>query len=302
MTHIVYLIANPELAPLEAPLVQELARALGASPRWLAEAEACELVVAASDRRELLARARAVVGDARIDVCVVSVARRPKRLLISDMDSTIITTECIDELADLARVRAEVAAITRRVMNGELDFTASLVARATLLEGLPATAYDEVCRERVRLMPGAATLVRTMRARGAYTALVSGGFVPIAERVQHAVGFDLAVANRLEAVDGRLTGRVLEPIQGPETKLETLLQLSAARGLGAEDTIAVGDGANDLPLLSAAGLGVAYRAHGHVAKAAQITIVHGNLTALLYLQGIARADFVTTRASTDQLL
>ena len=300
MTHIVCLIANPELAPLEAPLVQELARTLGGEPHWLAEAEACELAVVASERSELLARARGVVGDARIDLCVMPAARSPKRLLISDMDSTIITTECIDELADLAGVGAKVAAITRRAMNGEIDFTKSLVARARWLEGLPATAYDEVYRERVHLMPGAATLVRTMRARGAYTALVSGGFAPIAERVQRAVGFDLAVANRLEVVDGRLTGRVLEPIQGPETKLETLLQLSDSRGLDTEDAVAVGDGANDLPLLGAAGLGVAFRAHGHVAKAAQITIVHGNLTALLYLQGIARADFVTTRASTDQ--
>ena len=208
------------------------------------------------------------------------------------MDSTAITVECIDEVAGALGIQAEVAAITRRAMNGELDFRTALGARVALLAGLPVAVLGEIYRERVRLMPGAATLVRTMRARGATTALVSGGFAPFTERVRAALGFDLVQGNRLETRAGHLTGRVLEPVRGPASKLALLERLARARGLAPAETLAVGDGANDLPMLKAAGLGVAYRAHPVVRAAVTVVISHGDLTALLYLQGIARRDFV----------
>jgi phosphoserine phosphatase len=298
MAEIICLIADPARTPLERPLVDEVARALGGRPRWLAAGEACEIEIAdrggADDQGAgALERARAIVAGAPLDVVAVPAADREKRLLVSDMDSTIITVECIDELADVLGIKPEVAAITRRAMAGELDFRAALAARVALLAGLPIEAFDEVYRERVRLMPGAESLVRTMHARGALTALVSGGFVPFAERVRRAVGFDLAQANRLEAIDGRLTGRLLEPVHGPDSKRAMLERLIAERGLRRSQSLAVGDGANDLPMLAAAGLGVAFRAHAPVAAAARVAISHGDLSALLYLQGIAKREFVT---------
>ena len=285
MSQVVCLIADPARAPLEPPVVAEVGRALGAPPRWLADAEACEFLADDLKPAALHERVRQVVA-------VVAVAHRLKRLLVSDMDSTVITVECIDELAAAAGIRAEIAAITRRAMNGEIDFRAALEARVALLAGLPVTVFGEVYRERVRLMPGARTLVQTMRAKGAITALVSGGFLPLVERIRDAIGFDLAQANRLESHHGYLTGRVLEPVRGPWSKLALLQRLARARHLAPGETLAVGDGANDLPMLAAAGLGVAFRAHPVVRATTPVAITVGNLTALLYLQGIARRDFV----------
>jgi phosphoserine phosphatase len=292
VSRILCLIADPARAPLQPELVAEVGRAVGARPDWLAEAEACEFALEAAAGGALAGPLRQTLEDAGIDVALVPAAARVKRLLVSDMDSTVISVECIDELAGALGIQAEVAAITRRAMNGELDFRTALAARVALLAGLPVTVLDEVYRERVRLMPGATTLVRTMRARGATTALVSGGFAPFTERVRRVVGFDLVQANRLEASAGHLTGRVLEPVRGPDSKLALLRRLARARKLAPADTLAVGDGANDLPMLKAAGLGVAYRAHPVVRAAIPVAINHGNLTALLYLQGIARRDFV----------
>jgi phosphoserine phosphatase len=286
----VCLIGAPERG-LDPALPRELARLLRSQPRWLAEGEACELLLEQAGRAETLAEARRLVGGHPADLCVVPATGRVKRLLVSDMDSTVITVECIDELADLLGIKAEVAAITRRAMNGELDFRSALQARVALLAGLPESVLDEVHRERVRLMPGARTLVRTMRARGALSALVSGGFAPLVDRVAREVGFEVAQANRLELADGRLTGRLLEPVRGAEDKLALLERLRAERGLRPEQTLAVGDGANDLPMLGAAGLGVAFRPHPAVARAARVVVRHGDLTALLYLQGIPRAEF-----------
>jgi phosphoserine phosphatase len=292
MSLAVCLIADPHQAPLETGLAVRVGRALKAAPRWLAEAEACDFEVAGGEPAELVARVRAELGPAPLDVAVVDARERVKRLLVSDMDSTIITVECIDELADRLGIKAEVAAITRRAMNGELDFPAALKHRVALLQGLPVEVLEEVYRERVRLMPGARTLVQTMRAWGAVTALVSGGFTEFVERVREATGFDLAEANRLEVERGRLTGRVLEPIRDASSKLAMLRELTQAHGLRAEQTLAVGDGANDLAMIGAAGLGVAFRAHARVAHATRVAINAGDLTALLYLQGIPKDAFV----------
>jgi len=274
--------------------VGALARELGAPPRWLAEAEACEFQVEDVPRQELAARLAASVAEAPLDVAIVPAQPREKRLLVSDMDSTMITIECIDELADAIGIKPEVAAITRRAMNGELDFRAALEARVALLAGLPVAVFEEIYRERLRYMPGARTLIQTMHARGALTALVSGGFVPFTDRVRAALGFDLAQANRLEIRGDRVTGRLLPPIRHPGSKLAMLQRLARARGLGREQTLAVGDGANDLPMLTAAGLGVAYHAHPVVAASVPVAIKVGDLSALLYLQGIAKRNFVLT--------
>ncbi|MEO0680349.1 MAG: phosphoserine phosphatase SerB, partial [Pseudomonadota bacterium] len=206
------------------------------------------------------AAARAAEALPDLDVNRVAAGPREKRLLIADMDSTIITVECIDEIADVAGVGAQVAGITEAAMRGELDFEGALAARVALLEGLRAEALEEVWRERVRLSPGAAVAARTMAARGARTALVSGGFAFFAERVAEAAGFQSAQANRLEVRDGRLTGRTTGPVLGREAKLEALRANCAEGGFGAEAVLAVGDGANDLAMVEAAGLGVAYRA------------------------------------------
>jgi phosphoserine phosphatase len=284
-------IADPGKAPLPPEMVAEVGRALDARARWLAAGEACEFAIEDAAAEALAAPLRRSLEDAGVDVAVVPAAHRVKRLLVSDMDSTVIAVECLDEVAGALGIQAEVAAITRRAMNGELDFRSALTARVALLAGLPVAALDDIYRERVRLMPGARTLVQTMRAQGALTALVSGGFPPFTERVRAALGFDLVQANRLETSAGRLTGRVLEPVRGPDSKLGLLRRLARAGSLAPGEMLAVGDGANDIPMLQAAGLGVAYRAHPVVKGAVRVAIEHGDLTALLYLQGIARRDF-----------
>jgi phosphoserine phosphatase len=294
MDHMICLVAQPERETLDQELVMRIARAVAGTPRWLADGEACELAVGGRDPADSLALARAAVADRAIDACAVPAGDRIKRLLLCDLDSTIITIETIDELADLVGVKAEVAAITRRAMRGELAFGPALEARVALLAGLPETVFEEIHRERARLMPGARTLVRTMRSLGAVTGLVSGGFMPLAERIRRDVGFDVVDANRLEVADGRLTGRVMAPIVGPEAKLAMLEKLRAQHRIPAGRTLAVGDGANDLPMLLAAGLGVAYHAHAPVARQAPVAIEHGDLRALLFLQGIAQRDFVLT--------
>jgi phosphoserine phosphatase len=261
---------------------------------WLADDAACELPVEGGDGRAIRARVEAALGNPPYDLGVVPTSARRKRLLVSDMDSTMITVECIDELADHLRVKAQVSAITRRAMNGELGFVAALQARVALLEGLPVEIFEQVFRERIRLMPGARSLVRTMRAWGARAALVSGGFVPFVGRVGAAIGFDITQANRLETLNGRLTGRLLGPIRSPRSKLALLRQLTRVLRLQAAETLAVGDGANDLPMLRAAGLGVAFRPTPAVAAVAPVVIRRGDLTALLYLQGIAKSDFASS--------
>lgn len=225
------------------------------------------------------------------DVNLVPAEGRRKRLLIADMDSTIIGVECIDELADFAGLKAEVAAITERAMRGELDFEGALTARVALLKGLPAADLQRCYDERVRLNPGARVAVRTMAARGAVTALVSGGFGFFTGRVAEAAGFGSEQANELIVADGVLTGEVARPILGREAKRAALVRLAAEAGLTPADALAVGDGANDLDMVRTAGLGVAYRAKPALAAAAGARLEHSDLTALLALQGIAESEW-----------
>jgi phosphoserine phosphatase len=227
-----------------------------------------------------------------LDVVVQPTAFLRKRMLVADMDSTMITVECIDELADYAGVKAEVAEVTERAMRGELDFETALDARVALLKDLDEAMVDRCRAERVRLMPGARTLVQTMRANGAFSLLVSGGFTRFAEPVAEEIGFDAVTSNELLAEQGRLTGMVRKPIFSASGKLEAMTAAAREREIGLEEVLAVGDGANDIPMIRAAGLGIAYRAKPAAAAAADVRIEYNDLTALLYAQGYARKDWV----------
>jgi phosphoserine phosphatase len=293
-THALVLTATPgALDDAVAARARELLGANAAPPRWLAPATAADILftLGALDQSDLLGRLRAG-QTGPIDVNIVPLRERRKRLLMADMDSTIIQQECIDEMADLFGLKERIAAITERAMRGELDFEAALKERLGLLAGLDEAGLEKVWAERIVLMPGAKALIATMRANGAYTALVSGGFTFFTAKVARTVGFDANRANQLEFSDGRLTGHVVGPILGREAKLAALQELAGLRGLPMSATLAVGDGANDLDMVRAAGLGVAYRAKPKVAAEAAAAITHGDLTALLYLQGYAQSEFV----------
>lgn len=260
--------------------------------RWLDEGRAADLTFA---HHPDAARGALEGAFPATDVIVQPEAGREKRLLVADMDSTMITVECIDELADYAGIKAQIAEVTERAMRGDLDFAEALDARVALLKGLEESAIDRCLAERVRLSPGADTLVNTMRARGALTVLVSGGFTRFAEPVGEMLGFERVIANRLEIAGGSLTGTVAKPIVDSSTKETTLLSAVAERELAAEQSLAVGDGANDLAMIRKAGLGVAYRAKPIVAAAAGARLDHTDLTSLLHAQGIARSEWVAGR-------
>ncbi|MBS0470731.1 MAG: phosphoserine phosphatase SerB [Proteobacteria bacterium] len=244
------------------------------------------------DPKEVLARARHHFAGQPVDVNAMKREGRRKKLLIADMDSTIITCECLDELADMAGLKDQVSAITERAMRGELDFAAALKERVGMLKGLPLSALERVYRERIRLDPGAKALLATMRQHGAHTLLVSGGFTYFTSRVAKDAGFHADRANTLLDDGAALTGAVGEPILGRDAKLAALEEAAAALGIAPEDALAVGDGANDLMMIQRAGLGVAYRAKPIVAEAAGASISHGDLTALLYLQGYSDDEIV----------
>jgi phosphoserine phosphatase len=255
---------------------------------WIDEGEAADLFFTADP---VAARA-ALSGLPGTDVIVQPVAHREKRLIVADMDSTMITVECIDELADYAGIKAQIAEVTERAMRGELDFAEALHARVALLKGLDDATIDQCREERVRIMGGARELVRTMRARGALAVLVSGGFTRFTGPVAAEIGFDRAVANVLEIADGKLAGTVAVPIVDAQRKRVELLAALAERGIGPELALAVGDGANDIPMIEVAGLGVAYHAKEKTRAAADAEIRHGDLSVLLHAQGIARRDWV----------
>jgi phosphoserine phosphatase len=259
-------------------------------PDWLAPGIACDLPFGGLDTDAATAAARASLAGRPIDIVAQKVAGRRKRLLIADMESTMIENEMLDELAAEVGLGAEIAAITARAMAGEIDFEGAIRERVAMLKGLEAAALDRAL-DTIRIAPGAAALVATMRASGAYCALVSGGFECFTRWVRGRLGFDHDQANRLDIQAGKLTGRLVGPILGRTAKRAALERLAAARGLPVAAAIAVGDGANDLDMLTAAGLGVAFHAKPLVAGRAAARIDHGDLTALLYLQGYRLEEF-----------
>ncbi len=288
MPHVLTLIAKP-LTDGHVRLAHDLLPA-GAAADWLAPDRACDLRFSGL-APGLEDRVRAALDGAPVDLfCQPDDDKRRRKLLVADMDSTIITTECIDEMADLLGLKSQVAAITERAMAGEIDFPEALRERARMLAGLSTEDLRAVFEQRIHLTPGARELVATMTAHGAFTALVSGGFTYFTERVAAAAGFDHHQANQLRFVDGRLNGRIVEPILGAGEKLAALQGLATRQNLALDETLAVGDGANDLAMIKAAGLGVAFHAKAMVAKAAAARIDHGDLTALLYLQGYRAGD------------
>ncbi len=288
------LISDPARPAVDSTVIARVSRALGlAQPRILAAGVAAEFAVTTDDPADMRAAIVEVIEGAPLDVALVPEAGRRKRLLIADMDSTMIEQECLDELAGALGLKGKVSEITERAMRGEIAFEPALRERVALLEGLPAEeTIAGVLAEKITLTPGAKTLVATMRAHGAYAALVSGGFTAFTGPVAAMLGFDEHRSNLLKVEGGRLTGKVAEPILGREAKLAALEELIASGKLAREETLAVGDGANDLAMLGASGLGVAYRAKPAVAEAAHARIDRGDLTALLYLQGFSDTEFV----------
>lgn len=295
---VITLICNPASACLDRALMHE---ALAAAATLcsgtiehvsLADGIAADILLDADIARD---RAATAMGDALagapVDVVVQPTAHRRKALLIADMDSTIIEQECLDELAFYAGLKDEISAVTERAMRGELDFEAALTERVARLKGLAVTALEETFRDKITLTPGARTLIATMRAHGAFTALVSGGFTYFTERVAARAGFDVHRANTLDITGDTLAGTVSRPILGRDAKRDYLLTFTRDHQIDLADTMAVGDGANDLAMIETAGLGVAFRAKPAIAARAHAKISHGDLTALLYMQGYKQSAF-----------
>jgi phosphoserine phosphatase len=285
-------IAAERLSAGDLVLAKDAMAAAGVMPidmNWIEPAIAADIRF---ENNPAVVRAAIESLDLPVDVIVQPEEGRAKRLLVADMDSTMITIECIDELADYAGIKPQVAQVTERAMRGELDFEGALDARVALLKGLHATVLERCYQERVRIMSGARALIATMQNRSARCVLVSGGFTVFADRVAEEIGFDRALSNVLELEGDTLAGTVTRPIVGAAAKRETLLSEAAALGLDLSLTLAVGDGANDIPMIEAAGLGVAYHAKPKTAAAADARINHCDLSALLYAQGYKRSEWV----------
>src|SRR6266571_2664216 len=299
MSLVATLICNPNNPALDSTIIDGARAVLpqAAPAHWLFDGVAVDIPFGADsnlegDRHAIEQRLRELRGDLPIDIVVQPSGVRRKRLLLADMDSTMIGQECIDELADFAGLKAHVAGITERAMRGEIEFEPALRERVALLKDLPVGVVDEVLKERIKATPGGRELVMTMRAHGAYTCLISGGFTLFTNAVAAQIGFQENRANELLVADGKLTGEVREPILGRAVKLATLVELRESFDLDNLETLVVGDGANDLGMIQDAGLGVAYHAKPAVAAAAAARIDHGDLTALLYAQGYRRDEFV----------
>lgn len=295
MALVATLVANPSNPVLSPEIAERAAGAVKASGLyWLADGIACDIVLAdGSDGQAAEANLLAVIAGNPIDLVIQEQETRRKKMLIADMDSTMIGQECIDELAAEVGLKEKVAAITARAMNGEIAFEPALRERVTLLKGLPISVVDEVIAKRITLTPGGPELIATMKAKGYYTALVSGGFTVFTSRIAATLGFDENRANILLEESGLLSGHVAEPILGKQAKVDALNDIAARLGISPQEAIAVGDGANDLGMLHLAGSGVALHAKPTVAAEADMQINHGDLTALLYIQGYRKTDFVT---------
>jgi phosphoserine phosphatase len=300
MTHVATLTALP--AALDAATIERARSALpnAGAALWLGSAAAADIPFipeAGVDQRALASKVRNTI-NAPVDVVIQPAAGRRKKLFLADMDSTMIGQECIDELADYVGLKTHVAAITERAMRGEIAFEPALRERVALLKGLPVTTIDDVLEKHITLTPGARMLVATMRANGAYTCMVSGGFTLFTDRIATMIGFKENRANTLLADNGKLSGAVTEPIFGRDSKRATLIELRQKLGLAKDETMAIGDGANDMAMIAEAGLGVAYHAKPKVAEAAPMRIEHGDLTALLYAQGYKKEEFVEVAPSS----
>jgi phosphoserine phosphatase len=295
MNKVLTLIVNPlndKLSNTDVNIVVDLMKSHAcdvAQPRWLAQEEAVDI---AFSGEMLPAYIERLADSLNADFAIQEYATRAKKMLIADMDSTMITEECIDELADFAGLKDKVSAITEAAMRGELDFNAALSERVGLLKGMKTDVLEQCYRERINLMPGAMSLVKTMNANGALTALVSGGFTFFTSRIAARLGFALNHANVLNEENGALAGTVKLPICNSSTKLESLITLRDQHAFQSHEVLAVGDGANDIPMIEAAGLGIAYHAKPKARAAADVSINHSDLSALLFIQGYSRNDFI----------
>ncbi|MBB3540671.1 MULTISPECIES: phosphoserine phosphatase SerB [unclassified Rhizobium] len=294
MALVATLVANPSNPVLTQSIAEQATDAVKASGLyWLADGIACDIALRdGADVEAARAGILAAIGSAAIDLVIQDAETRRKRLLIADMDSTMIGQECIDELAAEVGLKEKVAAITARAMNGEIAFEPALRERVALLKGLPISVVDDVISRRITLTPGGPELIATMKSKGHYTALVSGGFTVFTGPIAKTLGFDENRANVLLEEAGVLSGFVSEPILGKQAKVDALNDISERLGISPDDAIAVGDGANDLGMLQLAGSGVALHAKPTVAAQAKIQINHGDLSALLYIQGYRKTDFV----------
>jgi len=291
------LVSNPDKPALSDALLSKLAQALPESAKLIRLDRQIAIDVAFSARSqteldEISAKIRKSLSSEPVDIIIQPTLHRRKSLFVADMDSTMIGQECIDELAAELRVKQKVAKITERAMRGELEFDSALRERVRLLEGLDAMVIPKVISEKITITPGARTLISTLRSQGVYTALVSGGFTLFTSRIGATIGFDEDRANTLMLHNGKLTGEVAEPILGREAKRATLIELREQFALQPEETLAIGDGANDLDMIQEAGLGVAFRAKPAVAAAADARIDHADLIALLYAQGYSRSTWM----------
>lgn len=289
MEFVFTLLADPKKIALSEAFLQSMVLSLASQginvekTLWKKDGVACDLFFRASSAQRPSVIAQTILVDQPYDGIVQEVSKRAKKLLISDMDSTMITVECIDELADFVGKKAEVSRITERAMNGELDFESALTERVALLQGLPEAVLEECYDDRVKMMGGARELLNSFKNKGGHTVLVSGGFTFFTNRVRKELGFDADFANILEIMDGRLTGKVILPILGKEAKLATLKETCAKLNIITDEVMAIGDGANDLPMLMAAGLGVAYHAKPVVRAQANAQLNHCDLSALIYV-------------------